>query len=239
MFEQRPACSARDLARAVDRRTFLKRASQSTFAVLATVAAGHSLSRTRRRAAKRPQRESADLCAPPGPYCNTGGGKLSGCHGAHCFQHLSQSGGPVPCLLCLLSGGLLDHRVRGRLLDLLRLPMRWRRDLRLRPVLVWADPAARWPRLRLKAKHATLSKEGAAWNAGRRPHSLPWIEHSEAHRCAWAAGGCRLPACCWACCWLSSSRRRGGWSGRAGWRWVSPSPRLPAWQKPPLPEGST
>ena len=27
-------------------------------------------------------------CAPPGPYCNTGGGNLSGCQGSSCFQHL-------------------------------------------------------------------------------------------------------------------------------------------------------
>src|SRR5689334_20687609 len=78
------------LARAVNRRTFLKRAGQATFAVVATVAAGHSLSE--RAAANRigPQVDPlAPSCAPPGPYCNTGSGILSGCHGAHCFQHLS------------------------------------------------------------------------------------------------------------------------------------------------------
>ena len=76
------------LARAIDRRTFLKRASQMTFGTLLALAVGHGL----------PSRAAADKeggvtpvggpqCAPPGPYCNIGGGPLSGCHGGHCFQH--------------------------------------------------------------------------------------------------------------------------------------------------------
>ena len=44
MFERTTRLLSENLARTVDRRTFLKRASQGTFAVLATVAAGHSLS---------------------------------------------------------------------------------------------------------------------------------------------------------------------------------------------------
>jgi hypothetical protein len=89
MFEQTTRILSESLARAVNRRTFLKRASQGTFAALATVAAGHSLSE-RAAAARSPGVDPmAPQCAPPGPYCNTGGGILSGCHGAHCFQHLS------------------------------------------------------------------------------------------------------------------------------------------------------
>jgi len=88
------------LARALNRRTFLKRAGQATFGVVATLAAGHSLA-DRAAAMKNPSGgPSTDPlvpnCAPPGPYCNTGGGNLSGCHGAHCFQHLS-SGVVVQC----------------------------------------------------------------------------------------------------------------------------------------------
>lgn len=88
MFEQTTRILSESLARAVNRRTFLKRASQGTFAVVATLAAGHSLSE-RAAARKMPNVDPlAPQCAPPGPYCNTGGGNLSGCHGAHCFQHL-------------------------------------------------------------------------------------------------------------------------------------------------------
>jgi hypothetical protein len=95
MFEQTTRVLSENLARAVDRRTFLKRAGQATFGVVATIAAGHSLAG--RAAATAGPGPSVDpmqpQCAPPGPYCNTGGGQLSGCHGAHCFQHLS--GGQV------------------------------------------------------------------------------------------------------------------------------------------------
>ena len=95
MFEQTTRVLSENLARAIDRRTFLKRAGQATFGVVATLAAGHSLAG--RAAATAGPGPSVDpmqpQCAPPGPYCNTGGGQLSGCHGAHCFQHLS--GGQV------------------------------------------------------------------------------------------------------------------------------------------------
>jgi hypothetical protein len=83
------------LARTLDRRSFLKRAGQATFGVVATLAAGHSLA-ARAEAMTGGPGPSVDpmiTCSPPGPYCNTGGGNLSGCHGAHCFQHLS--GGQV------------------------------------------------------------------------------------------------------------------------------------------------
>ena len=91
MFEQTTRVLSESLARAVNRRTFLKRASQGTFAVVATIAAGHSLS-TRATAAKiGPQADPmAPVCAPPGPYCNLDGINLpTACHGAHCFQHRS------------------------------------------------------------------------------------------------------------------------------------------------------
>jgi len=77
------------LARAIDRRTFLKRSSQALFAGVATLAAGHGLAGQAAAQGSGPQPPLASpQCAPPGPYCNTGGGILSGCHGGHCFQHL-------------------------------------------------------------------------------------------------------------------------------------------------------
>ena len=83
-----------NLARAIDRRTFLKRTSQATFAGLMALAVGHGLGG--RAAATRggptpPQPPTPPQCAPPGPYCNLNGvNEPNGCHGAHCFQHLYQ-----------------------------------------------------------------------------------------------------------------------------------------------------
>jgi len=94
MFENTTRIVAENLTRAVDRRTFLKRASQATMAGLMALAAGHGLA-GRANATRLPGGGSggtdipAISCSPPGPYCNTGGGNLSGCHGGHCFQHLS------------------------------------------------------------------------------------------------------------------------------------------------------
>lgn len=92
MFEQTTRVLSENLARAIDRRTFLKRAGQATFGVVATLAAGHSLAG--RAAATAGPGPSVDpmqpQCAPPGPYCNLDGqNNPNGCHGAHCFQHRS------------------------------------------------------------------------------------------------------------------------------------------------------
>ena len=92
LFDHTTRVLSESLARAVNRRAFLKRASQTTFAGLATLAAGHILT-SQTSAARQPgggpQPQTPFItCAPPGPYCNTGGGDLSGCHGAHCWQHL-------------------------------------------------------------------------------------------------------------------------------------------------------
>jgi len=78
------------LARAVDRRTFIKRTSQAFFVGAISLAAGHGLAgRASAVGGPKPPTPTPN-CAPPGPYCNNGGGDLSGCHGAHCFQHLYQ-----------------------------------------------------------------------------------------------------------------------------------------------------
>ncbi len=92
MLDQKVREVSETLARAVGRRTFLQRAGGTIFAGVATLAAGHALSGTAsasRAPGGAPQPiPTTPSCSPPGPYCNTGGGILSGCQGAHCFQHL-------------------------------------------------------------------------------------------------------------------------------------------------------
>ena len=91
MLERTTRILSENLARAMDRRSFLKRAGATTFAGLAALAAGQSSLAF--AAGPSSSRQPTINCAPPGPYCNTGGGDLSGCHGASCFQHMS--GGQV------------------------------------------------------------------------------------------------------------------------------------------------
>ena len=82
------------LARAIDRRTFLKRTSQATFAGLLGLAVGHGLPGRAAAQGSGPstgQAPTVPQCAPPGPYCNLDGqNNPNGCHGGHCFQHLYQ-----------------------------------------------------------------------------------------------------------------------------------------------------
>src|SRR5438045_2650271 len=90
MLEQRIRFVSEALARAMDRRTLLRRAGGAMVSGVATLAVGSLISTSPARAATRGGPiVPAITCAPPGPYCNTGGGDLSGCHGAHCYQHLS------------------------------------------------------------------------------------------------------------------------------------------------------
>src|SRR5438552_755407 len=83
--------ASEDLARALDRRSFLKRAGSGAFFLLAGLATGHAALDPRRASAATPGPKPPDPtpnCSPPGPYCNTGGGILTGCNGAHCYEHL-------------------------------------------------------------------------------------------------------------------------------------------------------
>jgi hypothetical protein len=75
------------LARAMDRREFLRRTGSALFASVAALAAGHMVSGPAWAASRVPQ---VPQCAPPGPYCNLDGNRNdpNGCHGASCFQHL-------------------------------------------------------------------------------------------------------------------------------------------------------
>jgi hypothetical protein len=87
MLDKTTRIMSENLARALDRRAFVKRAGQTAFASLAAVAAGQAMPMIAAARNRQPPMPTP-VCAPPGPYCNTGGGDLSGCHGASCFQHL-------------------------------------------------------------------------------------------------------------------------------------------------------
>ena len=83
MLEHSTRLISENLARALNRRRFLKKAGEASFLGLAALAAGQAF----------PSRASADKvpniqCSPPGPYCQIGNAPTDGCHGASCFQHL-------------------------------------------------------------------------------------------------------------------------------------------------------
>src|SRR5690349_15120010 len=91
MLDKATRIVSENLARAMDRRAFVKRTGQTAFASLAALAAGQAMPMIAAARAGQPAPPMpTPQCAPPGPYCNTGGGDLSGCHGGSCFQHLYQ-----------------------------------------------------------------------------------------------------------------------------------------------------
>ena len=112
MFEQTTRILSENLARALDRRSFLKKAGQSAFLGVAALAAGHTMS-SNALATKNPPNIS---CAPPGPYCSVNGAPTDGCHGAVCFQHMV-SGQVYQCQVyyqyyqagCWTSGSQTDY----------------------------------------------------------------------------------------------------------------------------------
>jgi hypothetical protein len=84
MLEKTTRIVSENLARAMDRRIFIKRTGQAAFLGLAALAAGQAMP-TRAYADKAPP----DInCAPPGPYCSIHGQPTDGCHGASCFQNM-------------------------------------------------------------------------------------------------------------------------------------------------------
>jgi hypothetical protein len=92
MIEQKIRVLSEALARAVDRRSFVKRAGGVVMAGIATLVMKPTLASAGASANANAGPAMAGAipaisCAPPGPYCNTGGGDLSGCRGAHCFAH--------------------------------------------------------------------------------------------------------------------------------------------------------
>src|SRR5262245_40866676 len=89
MFDQRIRTFSEALARNIDRRTFLRRTGSTIASGMAALAVGSVLSTGSARAGSKELIPSEPQCGPPGPYCNIGTGALSGCHGGHCFQHVS------------------------------------------------------------------------------------------------------------------------------------------------------
>src|SRR5438270_6688521 len=90
MLEQQVRLISENLARTMDRRRFLKRASATMFGGLAAVAAGHIVVGGASAEVRKPP-PTVPNCAPPGPYCNYEGiypPQPDACHGAACFQHL-------------------------------------------------------------------------------------------------------------------------------------------------------
>ena len=89
MIEQKIRLLSEGLARAVDRRKFIKEASAAIFTGIAALASGHALvegASADGGVAGRPKR--VPECAPPGPYCNLNGvNEPNGCQGGSCFQH--------------------------------------------------------------------------------------------------------------------------------------------------------
>lgn len=92
MFEHSTRIASENLARGMNRRTFLRRLGEATFAGVAALAAGHVLGPGASASSGRlPPGPDTPACSPPGPYCNLNGvNEPNGCHGGSCFQHLYQ-----------------------------------------------------------------------------------------------------------------------------------------------------
>ena|SRR5436190_5429524 len=84
MLEQTTRIFSENLARALNRRSFIKRSGQATFLGLAALAAGHGAT-----SAFATKDQPNISCSPPGPYCSVNGVATDGCHGGSCFQHLT------------------------------------------------------------------------------------------------------------------------------------------------------
>ena len=87
MLEHKIRVISEGLARAMDRRAFLKRAGSAIAGGLAALTLGPALARAGVKAGSGIS--GSPQCVPPGPYCNIGSGILSGCRGGHCYQHVS------------------------------------------------------------------------------------------------------------------------------------------------------
>jgi hypothetical protein len=97
VLEQRIKVVSEVLARSMSRRTFVGRVGGAVTSGIAGLALGVSLNPDITRAAGSKGPTIPEItCSPPGPYCNTGGGTLSGCHGGHCYHHL-YNGQVLPC----------------------------------------------------------------------------------------------------------------------------------------------
>ena len=97
MLEQTTRIVSENLARSIDRRSFLRRAGTVAFSGMAALMAGRMTPAFAGVGGTSPSQPPPPLvprCAPPGPYCNLNGvNEPNGCHGGSCFQHLN--GGQV------------------------------------------------------------------------------------------------------------------------------------------------
>ena len=92
MLEKTTRMMTENLARGINRRSFLRRTGETTFTALAAMAAGHGMLRPASAATgggKEPlPPQQRPQCAPPGPYCNLDGISMpTACRGGSCYQH--------------------------------------------------------------------------------------------------------------------------------------------------------
>src|SRR5947208_17141894 len=83
MLEQTARIVSENLARAIDRRIFLKRAGQAAFLGLVALATGQAVTTAAYASKDLPN------CAPPGPSGQAGNHPTDACHAAACFQHMA------------------------------------------------------------------------------------------------------------------------------------------------------
>jgi len=90
MIEKTTRVLTENLARSINRRSFLRHAGEATFAGMAALAAGRGLPAFASAGVTQPPQPTTPSCSPPGPYCNLNGtNEPNGCHGGSCFQHMS------------------------------------------------------------------------------------------------------------------------------------------------------
>jgi hypothetical protein len=91
--------ASEELARAFDRRSFLKRAGGGAFLFLAALASGQALGgrtagaqapgQAGPRPTPAPAAPTAPCCSPPGFFCNLNGvNEPNGCQGGNCYQYM-------------------------------------------------------------------------------------------------------------------------------------------------------
>ena len=90
MLEKTTRLVSENLARTMQRRTFLRHSAETVFVGLAALASGNALAGRADARESGPRPPGPPQCAPPGPYCNLNGvNEPNGCHGGSCFQHMS------------------------------------------------------------------------------------------------------------------------------------------------------
>src|SRR6476619_1654690 len=83
MLEQITREFSENLARTMERRSFIKRTGQATFFGVAALTVRNVIP-----ANADGKHTSIPYCAPPVPYCNVHGVPNDCCHGSSCFEHM-------------------------------------------------------------------------------------------------------------------------------------------------------